>query len=122
MRCSALLGQGDVDVVALDADGVDGDGDDGRRAGRLPVRRSKREPCSQHSRVQPSSSPSDSETLAWRAGVVDAVHVAVGGVHDRDPATLDLGQGGAHGRQLVEPADPHEAGVGDLLAHAGPRG
>src|SRR5829696_9618259 len=35
MQCSALLGQGDVDVVALDADGVDGDGDDGRRPGRF---------------------------------------------------------------------------------------
>ena len=33
---------------------------------------------------------------------------------------VDLGQGGAHGRQLVEPADPHEAGVGQLLAHAAP--
>ena len=85
-----------------------------------PVRRSKREPCSQHSRVQPSSSPSDSETLACVQVSSTAVHVAVGGVHDRDPAALDLGQGGAHGRQLVEPADPHEAGVGDLLAHAAP--
>ena len=55
------------------------------------------------------------------AGVVDAVHVAVGGVHDGDPAPLDLGQGGAHGRQLVEPADPHEARCRSTwLAHAAP--
>src|SRR6185295_4720351 len=31
----------------------------------LPVRRSKRDPCSQHSTVQPSTSPSLSATAAW---------------------------------------------------------
>ena len=31
----------------------------------LPVRRSKREPCSQHSMVQSSTSPSESATAAW---------------------------------------------------------
>ena len=30
-----------------------------------PVRRSKREPCSQHSSAQPSTSPSDRATAAW---------------------------------------------------------
>src|SRR3954447_2818420 len=40
----------------------------GRIAGRAvgwPVRRSKRDPCSQHSIVQSSTSPSDSDTSAW---------------------------------------------------------
>ena len=36
----------------------------GRPVG-LPVRRSKREPCSQHSSVHPSTSPSDSAMAAW---------------------------------------------------------
>ena len=40
----------------------------GSNAGRLsgpPVRRSKAEPCSQHSMAQPSTSPSASDTSAW---------------------------------------------------------
>ena len=54
----------DQDVAVLDLDRVDGDRSDGREDGGLPVRRSNREPCSQHSMVQPSTSPSDSETSA----------------------------------------------------------
>ena len=51
---SLLGGERDVDVVAFDLDGVDGDRL-GRPAGPVgwPVRRSKQEPCSQHSTVWP---------------------------------------------------------------------
>ncbi len=45
-------------------DGVDGTGSVAGGPVGLPVRRSKREPCSQHSIAQSSTSPSDSATAA----------------------------------------------------------
>ena len=51
----------------------------GRPVG-LPVRRSKREPCSQHSTVPSSTSPSESATAAWEQMVLDGEDlVAVAG-------------------------------------------
>ena len=54
------LGNVDEDVTVEDGHRIDSDGDDGRRPGRARrSRRSNREPCSQHSMVSPSTSPSD---------------------------------------------------------------
>ena len=41
------------------------------------------------------------------AGVVDAVHDAVVGAHERDEATVDVGGRRPHLGEFVEPADQH---------------
>ena len=87
----------------------------GRPVG-LPVRRSNREPCSQHSIVQSSTSPSDSETLAWRAGVVDGVDVAGAVAHDRHPDAVDVRRDGADLGQVGDASRRGRSVSG--LAHA----
>src|SRR5918993_1571254 len=120
MRCSALLGQGDVDVVALDADGVDGDGDDGGRTGgvaRTQVEAGPVEPALDGAAVELALGQRD---VGVGARVVDAVHVTVLRADDGDPPAVDLGRGSAHRGKLVEAADPDEAPVRQLLAHRSP--
>ena len=72
-------------------DGVDGDGVMAGGPVGSPVRRSKREPCSQHSMVQPSTSPSDSETSACEQ-MSSTARTRLVGAHDGDrgwPLDLD---------------------------------
>src|SRR5512140_573211 len=101
MRCSALLGQGDVDVVTLDADGVDGDGDDGRGAGGLTgaqVEARAVQPALERAVVELALGQRD---VGVRAGVVDAAQDAVAGADQGHPPALDLGEDRALVGQLV---------------------
>ena len=66
------------------------------------MRRSNREPCSQHSIVQPSTSPSESETLACEQVSSTAWMPPSSSRHDGDALAVDGHQDRAHLRERVD--------------------
>ncbi len=87
-----------------------------------PVRRSKREPCSQHSIVQSVDLALGQRDVGVRADVVDGVQVAVLVAHDGDGHVVDLGADHAGGVEVGQRAGAlqrHRTTSGGRLADDG---